>query len=101
MLTVRVWLGFSSRTVLEWDFSKWLTQQARAIFSSFFYGPTVCFVNIMPAGRAFCCFTSNASSHQDEERQKPVGVGVDVWMGMKEGEKKRTEVESWRRDEEK
>lgn len=23
----------------------------------FFFWPTVCFVNIMPAGRVFCCFT--------------------------------------------
>ncbi|TNN52543.1 hypothetical protein EYF80_037240 [Liparis tanakae] len=53
---------------------------------------------------AFCCFTPNTGSHQEEEEeekeQRHVGVwervGVDVWMGMKK--EKKEEKESWRRD---
>lgn len=60
-------LGFSSRTELEWDFSKWLTQQAGAVFPLFW--PTLCFVNIMLAGSAFSRFTANTSSLQDDNRQ--------------------------------
>lgn len=60
-------LGFSSWTELEWDFSKWLTQQAGAVFPLFW--PTLCFVNIMLAGSAFSRFTANTSSLQDDNRQ--------------------------------
>lgn len=96
MHTVRAQLDFSSRRELEWDFSKWLTQQAGAIFPQLFW-PTVCFLNIYCLqGERFCCFTSNTSSHQEEkERQKQVGAGeswfdggrrADVWMGKREKE---------------
>lgn len=38
----------------------------------------VCFVNKMPAGRAFSCFTSNTSSHQEEREREACGERLGV-----------------------
>ena len=37
-------------------------------------------MNIMPAGRAFCCFTSNTSSHQEEASSRKVGKEEKSWV---------------------
>lgn len=42
------------------------------------FWPTVCSANVMSVGRAFCRFTSNKRSHQDEERQGHVGAGGNM-----------------------